>query len=62
MAKQFLTPIGVLALSSAPSTTVTGSIYYNTSDNKLYSYNGSAWVAVGAADNDQAILASQIFG
>ena len=49
MAKKFLTPIGVLAVSSEPSTTVAGSIYYNTSDNKLYTYSGSAWVVVGAA-------------
>ena len=62
MAKKFLTPIGVLAASSAPSDTLTGSLYYNTSDNKLYTYSGSAWVAVGAADDDQTILASQIFG
>ena len=55
MAIKYLTPIGVLAASSAPSTDLTGSLYYNTSDNKLYTYSGSAWVVVGAgtATTDQ---------
>lgn len=48
MTKKFLTPIGIFASSSAPSTTVAGSVYYNTSDNLLYSYSGSSWSAIGA--------------
>lgn len=47
MTKKFLTPIGILSASSAPSDSVTGAIYYNSSDKKIYVYNGSAWVAVG---------------
>jgi hypothetical protein len=31
-------------LASAPSTPSEGQIYHNTTDNKLYGYNGSAWV------------------
>jgi len=33
------------AFSSAPSTSVTGALYYNTSSNQLYVWNGSAWDA-----------------
>ena len=33
------------AFSSAPSTSVTGALYYNTTDSQLYVWNGSAWDA-----------------
>lgn len=38
-------------LAGAPSSPVTGEVYYNTATNKLYWWNGTAWVAAegGAA-------------
>lgn len=34
-------------LTSAPTTAKLGQIYYNTTDKKLYQYNGSTWNCVG---------------
>lgn len=32
------------ALASAPGSPSTGDIYFNTTDKKVYVYNGSSWV------------------
>ena len=43
MAKQFKTPIASPALSSDPTGTVAGEIYYNTVSSALKIFNGSTW-------------------
>lgn len=60
MSKLFLTDINlnqnelqnavIQNLGTAPSSGVVGQLYYNTSDKKLYQYNGTAWVVVGDGD------------
>jgi len=47
MSRRFLTPINVVRLSSEPVSATQGDLYYNTGDNRLYTYNGSAWVVAG---------------
>ena len=37
-------------LTAAPSTPVKGQMYFNTTDNRAYTYNGTAWVAMDAVD------------
>lgn len=45
MSRKFLTSIGVLARTTAPSSPSIGDTYYNTVDKLLYTYNGTAWIA-----------------
>ena len=35
--------------SSNPSSPASGDVYYNTTDNKVYAYNDTSWVDLGAA-------------
>ena len=39
-------PIELANLSSAPCSPTAGMMYFNTTDNKFYGYNGSSWVAL----------------
>lgn len=46
-------------LSAAPSSPVTGQIYYNSTDNILYFYNGTSWIqATGDTETVQDIVGS----
>lgn len=51
MSKKSLVPLNVLASASAPTipTLRAGDVYFNTTDNTLYSYTGSVWSAAGGA-------------
>jgi len=51
MSRKSLTPLNVLASASAPSTPTlrAGDLYFNTTNNTLYSYTGSVWTAAGGA-------------
>lgn len=73
MARLFLTAIDlnknelqnarVQNLASAPGSPVTGQVYYDTVANKLYWWNGSAWIdATGGAVTFGAITAQTTFG
>jgi hypothetical protein len=46
MAKQFKTPIAPPALSSDPTGTYAGEIYYNTNIGAFKYFNGSTWSAI----------------
>lgn len=47
MAKQFKTTIAPPALSSDPTGSVVGEIYYNTTTGALKYFNGSTWSVIG---------------
>jgi hypothetical protein len=50
-------------LSTAPSSPVSGQIYYNSTDNILYFYNGTAWIqATGDSETVQDIVGAFTVG
>jgi hypothetical protein len=44
MSRRFLTLINVTHLDTAPTIATAGDLYFNTTDDSLYVYNGTAWV------------------
>jgi hypothetical protein len=50
-------------LSSAPSSPVAGQVYYNTSDNIMYFYNGSTWISTsGSLEVIQDAIGQYVLG
>ncbi len=49
MSVKRLVPLHAVALESDPTEARIGDIYFNTSDQKLKFYNGSAWAFAGGA-------------
>lgn len=45
---QILSRIRLPKYGSAPSSPVAGDMYYNTTTNKVFAYNGTSWVDLGA--------------
>ena len=46
---KFLGSVKLPSLSSAPSSPSAGQVYYNTTDNTGYIYDGTSWVDIGAS-------------
>ena len=55
MSNRQLTPLNTVALASAPTGQRAGDLYYNTTNNTLYSYNGTAWSAAGGSSGSVTV-------
>lgn len=60
---------GVTVSATAPSSPTTGNLWYDSDTGEIFIYYDSQWsapvvptVPVRAADDDQAVLARQVFG
>ena len=58
MSKKFLSPIKLAQGTSTPSTGSSGELFYNTTDSKIYTHNGTAWVASGGGVTNSATIPS----
>jgi hypothetical protein len=54
---EITTGAGVTTSASAPASPLTGQIYFNTTEQRMYVYNGTTWVDVAGDD----FLAYQYF-
>ena len=55
MARQFKVPVGLVQLSSDPSTATAGDIYFNSNTSKIRFYSGSQWQDVGSGSSGGTI-------
>ena len=58
MSKKFLSPIKLAQGASVPASGSAGELFYNTTDLKVYSHNGTAWVATGGGVTNSATAPS----
>lgn len=56
MARKFLTPVTLPALSQEPSSGIRGTIYFDINTNLIKVYNGAFWESVGGVSAANGIL------
>ena len=59
---KFLNKLGLVVLPSAPTSPTKGDVYYNSTDDAVYAYDGTGWLDLSAGGGGSGDITAVIAG